>query len=103
MWQTEMSNTLDSMALEKVKRARGNMITIEDQRVWTNGNVLRYRIMEETERRQWWRSHAVNSEVIQGWRSMFTKAAENKLNKREEDCSPVAAGYQPRRIYFDEN
>ena len=53
VWETEKSNKLDVMTLDRIRRAGGTMMTVDNQRVWTNSPVLRHRVLQEQERRSW--------------------------------------------------
>ena len=64
VWETGKSSTHDILTLRKVKKAGGNLVSIDDHRVWTNSEVLRHRIMIEKERRDWRKKRGIEEEVI---------------------------------------
>ena len=104
VWQTNKSSTHDIMTLGKIRRAGGNLVSIDDQRVWTNSEVLRHRIMIEKERRDWRKRRGIKEEVI-SWGLLFNNAIREQIVRRESkvDCNLIAAGCQPRRIYYGED
>ena len=52
------------MTLGKIRRAEENLVSIDDQRVWTNSKVLRHRIMIEKERRDQRKRRGIKEEAI---------------------------------------
>ena len=57
-------------------------MSIDDQRVWTNSEVLRHRIMIDKERRDWRKRRGIKSEVI-SWGLPFNNAIMEQLVRRE--------------------
>ena len=87
----------------KIGRAEGNLESIDDQRVWTNSEVLRHRIMIEKERREWRKRRGIKGEVI-SWVLLFNAIREQRVKRESEvDCNLIAAGCQPRSIYYGED
>ena len=41
------------MTLERIRRAGGTLVTIDDQRVWTKSEVLQHKVTIEKARRAW--------------------------------------------------
>ena len=103
LWQTPKSRNLDLLTLDKIKRIGGSHVTIDDDRVWTNSDVIRRRIMEEKERRAWRTTKGLDTTRMRPWGQVFQQATQQQLNNREIDDDLTTNEYQPRRIHFSES
>ena len=101
IWQTSStasSRKSDLMMLDKVRRCGGTLVSVDDQRVWTNSGVLQRRILEEKERRKWRAGRDLKPVAVYSWGDLFRKAAEEQVNARELECDFVETELKPRRI-----
>ena len=106
VWETEKSTKLDVMTLDKIKRAGGTLTTVDDQRVWTNSPVLRRRILQEQERRDWTAKKGIKTCREISWGRLFSEALREQVERRESDCNFMERCNQderPRRCYYGED
>ena len=84
---TEKSRNQDVMTLEKIKGAGGTLMTVDDQRVWTNSEVLWHRVRIEKERGAWRTERGMKNSEVFSCGQVFKRATLEQIGRLELEAA----------------